>query len=180
MGQRSDQRSDVWQFGSILHELLYARRPEWGSGSKGIVLLLPAAPGASSFEARLGELCRDCLAQNPAERPANGMEVAARMAAAEIARPRGALARLVGRPRAILAAGLLLGIGAGGLLVDATIRHRLTRRELSPPAAPVSGAITDADRRFLQSLADTLAAQGRHQDAARLNRMAALRADSRP
>jgi eukaryotic-like serine/threonine-protein kinase len=177
MGQRSDQRSDVWQFGSILHELLYERRPEWESGSKGIVLRLPARPDASSFEARLGELCRDCLAQNPAERPANGMEVAARMAEAEIARPRGALARLVGRPRAILTAGLLLGFGAGGFLVDATIRHRLARRESWPAVAPASGEIADADRRFLRSLAEALGAQGRRDDAARLNRMAAPRAD---
>jgi eukaryotic-like serine/threonine-protein kinase len=177
MGQRSDQRSDVWQFGSILHELLYERRPEWDNGGKGIVLRLPAAPAASAFEERLGRLCRDCLAQNPADRPANAVEVAARMAEAEVARPRGALARIIGGPRGILAAGLLAGLLGGVFLVDAAIRHFIGHRSVSPRVARSNGEMGDADRRLLRSLADALDAQGRHQEAGRLKRMAVPGAD---
>jgi hypothetical protein len=167
MGQRSDQRSDVWQFGSILHELLYQRRPEWDSGAKGLVLRQATAPAASSFEARLGRLCRDCLAQNPADRPANAMEVAARLAEAQIARPRGALARLVGRRWGIATVGLLVGLAAGVFLADAAIRRRVAQRD----------RIGDDDRRFLRSLAGALDGQGRHDDARHLNRLAAPRSD---
>lgn len=163
MGHRSDQRSDVWQLGSILHELLFDRRPEWESGSKGIVLRQPSAPGASAFEEDLARLCRDCLAQNPADRPATAVEVAARLAEAEIARPRGVLARLVGTRRGLALGGLLVGLGAGAFVADVAIRHRTTRRD----------QIGDDDRSLLRSVADTLDAQGRHEEAVRLNRLAA-------
>jgi len=172
MGQRSDQRSDVWQFGSILHELLFQRRPEWESGSKGIVLRLPEAADASSLEGRLGRLCRDCLAQNPAERPANAMEVAARMAEAEVERPRGGLLRIVGGRRGILAVGLLAGLLGGVFLVDPVIRHWIARLSWSPPIGRSPGEIDDADRRLLRSLSRAFDAQGRHEDARRLDRIA--------
>jgi eukaryotic-like serine/threonine-protein kinase len=161
MGHRSDQRSDVWQLGSILHEVLFDRRPEWESGSQGIVLRQLSAPGASGFEEDLARLCRDCLAQNPAERPATAVEVAARLAEAEVARPRGVLARLVGTRRGIALGGLLVGLAAGVFLADVAIRHRTTRRD----------PIGDDDRRFLQSLAGTLDGQGRHEEARRLNQI---------
>lgn len=162
MGHRSDQRSDVWQLGSILHELLFDRRPEWENASKGIVLRQPSAAGASAFEEDLARLCRDCLAQNPAERPPTAVAVAARLAEAEVARPRGVLARLVGTRRGIALGGLLVGLGAGAFLADMAIRHRPLRRD----------QIGDDDRRFLQSLAGTLDGQGRHEEARRLNQIA--------
>ncbi len=170
MGHRSDQRSDVWQFGSILHELLYQRRPEWEGGSQGLILRQAMAPNASSFEARLGRLCRDCLAHNPADRPANAMEVAARLAEAEIARPRGAFAWLLGPRRGIAILGLLVGLLAGIVVVDATIRRRIAH---PPGAAPIGHLpeIDDADRRLLRALAGTLDAQGRHAEARRLDRI---------
>ncbi len=165
MGHRSDQRSDVWQLGSILHELLFDGRPEWESDSKGIVLRPPSAPGASSFEEDLARLCGDCLAQNPADRPATAVEVAARLAEAEVARPHGVLARLAGTRRGIAMAGLLVGLAAGMFLAGATIRHRTRPRD----------PMGDDDRRLLRSVADTLDAQGRHEEAGSLNRLSSPR-----
>jgi tetratricopeptide (TPR) repeat protein/tRNA A-37 threonylcarbamoyl transferase component Bud32 len=93
MGDRSDQRSDVWQVGLILHEILFGRRPEWDETPDGMVMRWPVPPDASPVEEELARLCRDCLAQNPAARPMTAMAVAGRLAAAEVARPRGRLER---------------------------------------------------------------------------------------
>lgn len=137
MGHRSDQRSDVWQLGSILHELLFERRPEWDSGRRGMILRPPAPPGASPFDEDLARLCRDCLAQNPADRPATAMEVVARLLAAEVARPHSVLARLVGRRQGILTAGVLIGVLAGGFLAGAAFMHRSEEaHRLTQRAAP--------------------------------------------
>jgi hypothetical protein len=171
MGQRSDQRSDVWQFGWILYELLFERRPEWESGGQGLTLQTPVAPGESSLEGRLARLCRDCLAQNPAERPANAMEVAAQLAQAELAPSRGGWARFLGRPRGWKAAAVALALMAGIFLGDALARRWLVRPAPAPGGAHAD-EIDDADRRLLRALADTLQAQGRPQDARRLERMA--------
>jgi tRNA A-37 threonylcarbamoyl transferase component Bud32 len=172
MGQRSDQRSDVWQLGSLLHELLFGRRPEWESGSKGIVLRSPGPEDPSSFDEDLARLVSDCLAPIPADRPASAVEVAARLAEAEVAHPRGAFVLLVGRRRGVLTLGMLIGLAAGVFLADAAIRHRIVRRNLSPPPAR-SGELGEDDRRFLKSLAASLDAQGRHEEARHLSRVAA-------
>ncbi|HZL20675.1 MAG TPA: serine/threonine-protein kinase [Polyangia bacterium] len=173
MGQRSDQRSDVWQFGWMLYELLFERRPEWENGGQGLALQTPIAPGESSLDGRLSRLCRDCLAQNPAERPANAMEVAAQLAQAEIAQPRAGWVRFFGRPRGWKAAAVAVALMAGVFLGAALSRHWLAHR---PSVSGIARAdqIDDADRRLLRALAGTLEAQGRDQDARRLNRLAAV------
>jgi hypothetical protein len=171
MGQRSDQRSDVWQLGSILHELLFGRRPEWESGPGGMVLRPPAGAEASALEVELARLCCDCLAQSPADRPATAMEVSARLAAAEVVRP-GGFARLVDRPVWILAAGALVGLS----LIAATFFYRHTHGLAAAPIARAAGSATeigDGDRRFLRALAGTLDAEGRHDEARHLNDLAA-------
>jgi serine/threonine protein kinase len=170
MGQGADQRSDVWQLGSILHELLFGRRPQWDQGEEGALLRSPAAPAASPFEQELSRLCRDCLAQNPADRPATAMDVAARLAAAEAARPRGSFASMLDRRRAMLTTGMLIGLLGLVFLADATIRRRIANQP-APRAAEV-GKLGEGDLGFLRALAGTLDAQGRHEDARQLNRIA--------
>jgi tetratricopeptide (TPR) repeat protein len=93
MGGRADQRSDVWQLGAVLHEIFFGLRPEWEHAGDRVTMKWPLAPGASPIEEELARLCLDCLAQNPALRPATAMVVAGRLVAAELARPRGALRR---------------------------------------------------------------------------------------
>ncbi|HEX3904645.1 MAG TPA: serine/threonine-protein kinase [Polyangia bacterium] len=166
MGQRPDQRSDVWQLGSILHELFFGRRPEWTSGSRGLSLKEPARPGASVLHRQVSRLCRDCLAPNPATRPASAIEVSARLAAAEIGQSRSALARFV--PRGIIMIGAALA--AALLLVGMTLRHRPAARDL--PLAGSLEMMSPADRLLLRSLADTMKAEGRLVDARALTRLA--------
>jgi serine/threonine-protein kinase len=93
MGERADQRSDVWQLGAILYEILFGRRPEWERRADGLVMKWPLPVNASPVEEELARLCGDCLAQNPAIRPVTAMAVAGRLAAAEVARPRTSVER---------------------------------------------------------------------------------------
>jgi serine/threonine-protein kinase len=120
MGGRADQRSDVWQVGAILHEIFFGGRPEWEHADDRLTMKWPLAPGASPVEEELARLCRDCLAQNPAVRPATAMVVAGRLAAAELARPRTLAQRAalrvvagVKRHRRVLAAAGFLLVATG-------------------------------------------------------------------
>jgi serine/threonine protein kinase len=88
LGGRSDQKSDVWQLGAILHEILFGKRPSWQRSEDGIVMELPYTGVVSAVEEELARLCRDCLSHDPQARPPTAMAVAGRLAAAEVARPR--------------------------------------------------------------------------------------------
>ena len=101
MGGRSDLRSDVWQLGAILHELLFGSRPQFTRDGGEITLTWPTAAEATPVEEELARLCRDCLAADPALRPATAVAVVGRLAAAEAARPRSWSARVWLRARAV-------------------------------------------------------------------------------
>jgi serine/threonine protein kinase len=164
MGQRPDQRSDVWQLGSILHELLFDRRPEWDVTSKGIVLREPTRPGAPPLQRALSRLCRVCLAQNPSDRPANAIEVSASLASVEA----GESGRLFGRTAQRWTG--LIGAALAALLLTGVLRHR----HLGSPELRVGPQLemTSADRQLLRSLAGTMKAEGRLADARTLSRLA--------
>jgi len=164
MGQRPDQRSDVWQLGSILHELLFDRRPDWDVTSKGIVLREPCRPGAPALQRALSRLCRDCLAQNPTDRPANAIEVSALLTAIEAGRSRPLLGRNGRRWTVVVGATL------AALLSVAVLMHR--RPAASAPSASGALEMAPADRLFLRSLAETMRAAGRLADARTLTRLA--------
>ncbi|HXI60608.1 MAG TPA: serine/threonine-protein kinase [Polyangia bacterium] len=93
MGGRSDQRSDVWQLGAILHEIMFGRKPEWKVGPEGTTLKWPLPAVAGAVEEEVARLCGECLAHDPAARPPTAMAVAGRLAAAEVARPRNRFVR---------------------------------------------------------------------------------------
>ena len=120
MGGRSDQRSDVWQLGAILHEILFGRKPEWQNRSDGTSMKWPLPAVASPVEEELARLCGDCLAHDPAARPATAMAVAGRLAAAEVARPRNRFvrqwlrARTFWRQHRALRAALIAAVLAAG------------------------------------------------------------------
>ena len=101
MGGRSDLRSDVWQLGAILHELLFGSRPQFTRTDGEISLTWPSAAEATPVEEELARLCRDCLAPDPALRPPTAVAVVGRLAAAEVARPRSWSARIWLRGRAV-------------------------------------------------------------------------------
>lgn len=94
LGGRSDQKSDVWQLGAILHEILFGKKPSWRQTSAGMVMEWPFKGVVTPVEEELARLCVECLAHDPSARPPTAMAVAGRLAAAEVARPRGRLLRL--------------------------------------------------------------------------------------
>ncbi len=99
MGGRSDLRSDVWQLGAILHELLFGTRPQFTRVDGEMTMTWPRAADASRVEEELARLCRDCLAPDPTLRPATAVAVVGRLAVAETARPRSWASRLWTRTR---------------------------------------------------------------------------------
>jgi serine/threonine-protein kinase len=115
MGERADLRSDVWQLGAILHEVLFGRRPEWERGPDGLAMKWPLGAEATPVEEELARLCADCLAQNPAGRPATAMAVAGRLAAAEAARPRTGLERATLRAKSLARRHRRVVMAAAGL-----------------------------------------------------------------
>jgi tetratricopeptide (TPR) repeat protein/tRNA A-37 threonylcarbamoyl transferase component Bud32 len=139
LGSRGDQRSDVWQLGVILHEVLFGARPSFhheGEAAKDVAKMRwPLPLEATPVEEELARLCADCLASNPAARPATAMVVAGRLAAAEGVRPRRPLQKLWLRARGlarrhrrlatVAVAGLTLGAVVRG--VQLTERPRLCR-----------------------------------------------------
>jgi serine/threonine protein kinase len=166
MGQRPDQRSDVWQLGWILHEVIFDGPPEWRSSSRGIVLEQPRAASLSPLQRELARLVRRCLAASPADRPANAIEVSARLAAAEPALARSLLGWFERRWRpmalGLMAAALLAALGLWG------------GRAAQRPAGARLLSLSAADQQLLRSAAATLDAQGRREEARRLAHLAAL------
>ena len=127
MGGRSDLRSDVWQLGAILHELLFGGRPAWIRAGGEIAMKWPIGVEASPVEEELAQLCGDCLAQDPALRPPTAIAVVGRLAAAETARPRSWSARVWLRGRGflrrhrrlciVLMAAVLAAVAARGMML---------------------------------------------------------------
>ena len=164
MGQRPDQRSDVWQLGSILHELLFDRRPEWDVTPRGIILREPSRPAAPALQRALARLCRDCLAQNPTDRPPNAIEVSAILTSVEAGPARPLFGRTARWWR------LLVGAALAGLLVTVVVKQR--RPRAPDPSGNQVVEMAPADRLLLRALAETMRAEGRLADARTLNRLA--------
>ncbi|HET6150322.1 MAG TPA: serine/threonine-protein kinase [Polyangia bacterium] len=99
MGGRSDLRSDVWQLGAILHELLFGGRPRWTREEGQVAMQWPLGSESSPVEEELARLCGECLAHDPEQRPSTAVAVVGRLAAAETARPRSWSARIWVRAR---------------------------------------------------------------------------------
>jgi tetratricopeptide (TPR) repeat protein/tRNA A-37 threonylcarbamoyl transferase component Bud32 len=148
LGSRGDQRSDVWQLGVILHEVLFGARPTFHHEGDVAKMRWPLPIEASRVEEELARLCADCLASNPASRPATAMVVAGRLAAAEGARPRRPWQRLWLRGRsfarrhrrlslAVLTVAALAGTVRGVQLSE--------RPQLCRSAGDRVGGVWDAD-----------------------------------
>ncbi|HEY0869513.1 MAG TPA: serine/threonine-protein kinase, partial [Acidothermaceae bacterium] len=90
----ADQRSDVWQLGYLLHEIIFQRHPDWTHIGDRVVLRSPAHELSTPTERAIAELCIQCLSHNPDGRPKDAIQVAGRVAAAEHARPLPPLSRL--------------------------------------------------------------------------------------
>ncbi|HEX4407064.1 MAG TPA: serine/threonine-protein kinase, partial [Polyangia bacterium] len=141
-GANADQRADVWQLGLLLHHLLFARAAEWDRRGTQISLRRLVSSDVSVVVDELAALCAACLSHDPTVRPASAVEVAGRLAAAEIAKPRGFFAktflrarRAARRPEVRLALVALVVTGVGVEIGHAATSQRLCQGG----AAKVSG-----------------------------------------
>jgi serine/threonine-protein kinase len=121
MGQRADQRSDVWQLGAIMHEILFGRRPDWVRMDEGLTMKWPLPPDAPPVDEELARLCGDCLSPSQLARPATAMAVVGRLAAAEVARPRTPWQRAWLRVQRLARRHRRVGFAAAGVVLLAGV-----------------------------------------------------------
>jgi hypothetical protein len=131
-GARADQRSDVWQLGLLLHEIVFERRPRWRTDAS--QELMPPPP-IEDEETPTGELMRiigACLIVDRKQRAESAVDIAESF---EGATTQGFGARRRARRQRALAfgAGLLAAAGLAGAA------QRLWDRG-PRPVAPVSNA----------------------------------------
>jgi serine/threonine-protein kinase len=68
-GEPPDQRSDVWQLGVVLHEILLGRRPRWCRGGAGPGWAVSLGPEVPPEVIPWLQLAARCLAWDPDARP---------------------------------------------------------------------------------------------------------------
>lgn len=147
-GERSDQRSDVFQLGMIMHEVLTGVRPKWSADGSRLALVAPP-PSASATELELARLIAACVDVDPARRPPTALTVAGRLAAAEAAReavfPLRALNRMA---RFVRAHSTLMKVAAAvlALAVVARVAQRLARPPLCEGGAAQMAGVWDSGR----------------------------------
>ena len=129
-GERADQRSDVWQLGLVLHEIVFERRPRWSVADGRPVLLPPAK--IEDEDTPMDVLMRilaACLSVDRKHRAASAVEIAQAFEGASTA-VFGVRRRR--RTRAFLV-GMLLAAG-----VVAATRFPAWRAKRAPQIAPVA------------------------------------------
>lgn len=147
-GERSDQRSDVFQLGMIMHEVLTGVRPKWSTDGSHLTLVEPA-PNASAPELELARLIAACVDVDPARRPPTALAVAGRLAAAEAAREAVFPLRALGRvARFARAHATLMKVAAAmlALALVAGVAQRLARPPLCEGGAAQMAGVWDPAR----------------------------------
>ena len=147
-GERSDLRSDVFQLGMIMHEVMTGARAVWSSDGARLMLMEPAA-GAPVVEEELSRLIADCVNADPARRPPSAVAVAGRLAAAEVARPAPLALRMLSRLRRYVRKHRrLVMMAAGAVALAGMVRtvQVVSRPPLCRGAAHQLAGIWDAPR----------------------------------
>ena len=147
-GERSDQRSDVFQLGMIMHEVLTGVRPRWSADGSRLTLVEPP-PNATAPEIELGKLIAACVDTDPARRPPTALAVAGRLAAAEAAREAVFPLREIERVRRFVRRhGRLIKVGAAAVALAGVVRvvQHLARPPLCEGGAAQMAGIWDRDR----------------------------------
>jgi serine/threonine-protein kinase len=133
-GARADQRSDVWQLGLVLHEIVFERRARWRAD--GAQELLP--PPVEDEETPRGDLLRIlglCLNVDPKERAASAIEIAESFEGATTSRF-GARRRARRRRVFGFGAGLLAAAGVAAATHPQWERWERGERREAPNARP--------------------------------------------
>jgi hypothetical protein len=91
-GGRANVASDLWALGAVIHEVVFGERLQWSAQS---AAMRSAVDGRrlSPIERSVLEICRACLAADPARRPRGAAEIAAQLSDAGLARSAGRRAR---------------------------------------------------------------------------------------
>jgi Protein kinase domain len=77
-GEQATFTSDVWSLGVVMHEILFARRPEWTSGTYRRVSL-PSRRDLSRAERSLALLVEECIQDDAGSRPSDGRDAQRRL-----------------------------------------------------------------------------------------------------
>ena len=143
VGQRVDQRTDIWAFGCVLFEMMSGRRAFRGATTSAVVSAIvagsPDSPSLSGIPRSVRGLVRQCLERDVDRRPN------------DIARLGDALTGARTYRRLVVGAGV---VGTAAAVLVATAFGGLWPREpLPPPAAPESQRsrppVDDRDRAVL-------------------------------
>jgi hypothetical protein len=77
-GEQATFTSDVWSLGVVMHEILFARRPEWTSGTNRRVSL-PSRRDLSRTDRSLALLVEECIQDDAGSRPSDGRDAQRRL-----------------------------------------------------------------------------------------------------
>jgi hypothetical protein len=120
-GGRASFSADIWGLGAVIHETVFGQPLQWDPET-GELRTSVTSPGLASTERSVLEICRACLSLNPARRPRDAGEIAARLTERGLARSAGRRWRR--RATAATAAALVLAaVLVGGQRVR-TARNR--------------------------------------------------------
>ena len=132
-GGRASFSADIWALGAVIHETVFGQRLEWDPES-GEMRSSVAGRRLTRTERSVLEICRACLAPNPARRPRSAGEIAARLSEAGLARSAGRWRRR--RAATVTAAAFVVAaVVVGGQRVE-TARRRAAQAVGSARSRP--------------------------------------------
>ncbi|MFL6260756.1 MAG: protein kinase domain-containing protein [Thermoanaerobaculia bacterium] len=117
-GGRASRASDLYSLGVIAYEMLAGRPPFEGSAREVLARHLEREPPRGAFSDAVWSVLRDCLAKDPALRPATAGEAVRRLLAAAGRERRARWLRAEAPRRALLSIFLAAAVPVAGLLVS--------------------------------------------------------------
>jgi hypothetical protein len=151
-GEPATTRSDVWSLGVVLHEIFFGKRPDKRSARSTSGLPKTAASTSSTVERAMRALCETCLADDPADRPADASSALALFERARSAPHRA----LLKAPRSMRRAMLLGGVLFCGLVVAGTYRMVRPPEVTAATGAPLQPSGAPADWRKVARVLTTI------------------------
>jgi len=132
-GGRANFAADLWALGAVIHETVFGQRLQWDPESGEMRSSVTRQRRLTRTERSVLDLCHACLVPNPARRPRDAGEIAARLSEQGLTRSAG---RRWGRQAATVAgaAVVIAAVVVGGQRI-------WTARKRAPQAAATAAAI---------------------------------------
>jgi Protein kinase domain len=130
-GGRADFSADIWALGAVVHETVFGQRLQWDPEG-GEMRSSVARRRLTRTERSVLEICRACLAPNPARRPRSAGEIAARLSETGLARSAGQRRRR--QAVTVTAAALLIATAVVGGQRIKTARRRAAQEAATAAA----------------------------------------------